>query len=824
VASSDPKSSPDSTTGGSQGGALIFMSDASAEAERLSAALRTRGYWVVDVPLGLLAGRVAVQRPSLVVLDADTPGITETVQRMQAAGGGKPIDIVLIAEPSNAPPDSRRELVQIAAGLFTRPVNTAEIIARIEQVVGPPGERTDAPAGQATRSPVLVAAARRPYRYEGGKIGQARPLSGAPPPGTSGPPSGPPSVPGMPPQPPSVVPSMGPASTGRPSSSPPVRAGSVVPQGIGAVPHARLSPELELLLGRAEQRVRNIATVPAAVERLSPDAEVDAVLPADLLAALDEPIEADEDDDDDDSVAGTAGTGGGTSDTGSRGGSRGGTPAGGTAPGGRSGSVRQDTTGAKSSRVEPEPALAPPPPPAEPPSAPEFGNEAPTSPPGRPLPSQPIISTHATALESLEPPLDSSPSRLRLPSDIPASTPASRGEETISTRPPRVEPPPPTAPQHAMPDRAAAVTRPPPPPPPPIERGALPEIPVALGAGGGLRALARCVAARYTGAIALEDVVGIRRVVFRDGDFVTAASSAESETLVAFLVQRGDLAGDGIARLARRVPPFGRHAGAALVAQGHLRQDELWSVLRAHAEWLLGKITDLSTGAASLEREVPQRLQAEPGVFGGATGAEVLLEMTRRTAKPSDAVARIGGRDALLAMGTARALLAECALSETDQALASQADGMSVGDLLTRAGNDDFACVILVLVELGVLHVLGAAKRPAARNLDPEPAPGDDALDAEALRQRVAARRALVEEGDYFALLGVARDATSYDLRRAYQTLRKDLDPERVLTAATVDLREDVDSILEVLDEAYDILRDPVRRERYRRALERAPD
>lgn len=818
MASSDPKSSPDST-GGSQGGALIFMSDASAEAERLSAALRARGYWVVDVPLGLLAGRVAVQRPSLVVLDADTPGTADTVQRMQAAAGGKPIDIVLIAEPASSPPDSRRELERRASGSFTRPVNAGEIIARIEQVVGPPG-RLDAPPGSPSRSPVLVAATRRPYRYEGGKIGQARPLSGAPPATASGAPSGPPSVPAGA-MPPSVSPSMGPPSTGRPSSSPPVRTGSVVPQGIGAVPHARLSPELELLLGRAEQRVRNSANVPAAVERLSPDAEVDAVLPADLLAALDEPIQSDDDDDDDDSVAGTAGTGGGTSDTGSRG-SRGGTPAGGTAPGGRAGSaVRQDTTGAQSSRLDAGPPPLPAPPP-EPPSAPEFGNEAPTSPPGRPLPSQPVISSHATALESLEPPLDSSPSRLRLPSDMPASAPASRGDEAISTRPPRIEQPPPTAPQHAMPERAAAVTRAPPPPPPPVERAALPDIPVSLGVGGGLRALARCVASRYTGAIALEDTVGIRRVVFRDGDFVTAASSAESETLVAFLVQRGDLGGDGVQRLARRVPPFGRHAGAALVAQGHLRQDELWTVLRAHAEWLLGKITDLAAGAASLEREVPQRLQAEPGVFGGATGAEVLLEMTRRTAKPSDAVARVGGRDALLASGGARALLAECALNEADQALASQADGSTVGDLLARAGNDDFACVILVLVELGVLHVLGAAKRPAARQ--PEPEPGYDPLDAEALRQRVAARRALVEEGDYFALLGVARDATSYDLRRAYQTLRKDLDPERVLTAATVDLRDDVDSILEVLDEAYDILRDPVRRERYRRALERAPD
>jgi hypothetical protein len=44
-----------------------------------------------------------------------------------------------------------------------------------------------------------------------------------------------------------------------------------------------------------------------------------------------------------------------------------------------------------------------------------------------------------------------------------------------------------------------------------------------------------------------------------------------------------------------------------------------------------------------------------------------------------------------------------------------------------------------------------------------------------------------------------------------------------MITAATIDLRDDVDSILEVLEEAYDILRDPVRRERYRRALDAAP-
>src|SRR6185436_1205523 len=211
--------------------------------------------------------------------------------------------------------------------------------------------------------------------------------------------------------------------------------------------------------------------------------------------------------------------------------------------------------------------------------------------------------------------------------DVPSSPP----EPPITTKPPRAEPP---RPEPTRPEHPRAPTQPPP------SMGskqlgepAVPDIPAVLGEGDGFRAVARAVAARFGGSIAFEDSAGIRRVVFRDGDFVTAASSSEAESLVAFLAERGDIAPDVAQRVGRRVPPFGRHAGAALIAQGHLRQDELWSVLRAHAEWLLAKVTDLSSGTASLEREVPQRLQAEPGVFGGATGAEVLLEMTRRTAK-----------------------------------------------------------------------------------------------------------------------------------------------------------------------------------------------
>jgi hypothetical protein len=338
-----------------------------------------------------------------------------------------------------------------------------------------------------------------------------------------------------------------------------------------------------------------------------------------------------------------------------------------------------------------------------------------------------------------------------------------------------------------------------------------------------MRCLALAVRSRYTGAIAFEAPDGMRRVVFRDGDFVTAATSVDNESLVACLIERGNLPADASVKLGRKLPLFGRHAGAALIAHGYLQQDELWPVLRSHAEWLIGRIARLERAETGVEPEVPPRLATEPAVFGGATGAEVLVELARRVSPPDASAARLGGTSIRLRQGPSHTLLGECALPSAEAELVRSLDGETLGEVLERAKTPDFSSTVLALVELGILETAGVSAQ-ARRQAAPAQAKREpDRLDHEALRSRIAARRALVDEGDYFALLGVGRGATSYDVRRAYTELREELDPTRILTPATADLRDDVDAILLVIDEAFEILQDDLRRERYRRALEAAP-
>ena len=347
------------------------------------------------------------------------------------------------------------------------------------------------------------------------------------------------------------------------------------------------------------------------------------------------------------------------------------------------------------------------------------------------------------------------------------------------------------------------------------------EIPQALGRGDSAVGLARAIRSRFTGAVAFESDAGIRRIVLRDGDFVTAASGIATESLVAFLTERGTLAPDVQKALGHKLPPFGRHAGAALIAHGHLRQDELWPVLRAHAEWLVGRALEMTAGSAGLERDIPARLQAEPAVFGGATGAEVYVEIVRRVVAPEEAESRLGGARARLIDGPNPALLTECALSPEEAAWVGRAKAATLGEVAGAGAPRDLLAVVYALVQLGVLEALSPAQTPPEKKADSPRV--YDALDEQALRARIQARKALVEEGDYFALLGVTKGATSYDVQRAYGDLRREFEPSRILTASTAGLREDVDLILEVLDEAYEILSDQLRRERYRRALEATP-
>jgi hypothetical protein len=682
------------------------VSDPTAEAERVAQALRGVGYGVVDVPLSMLVARVAVQHPRVILVDADSDGALDVVGRMRELPEADDIHVLYLARPGGAIATPEEAVAHEASGLFVRPVDVPSLVRKVELLTGraPEGPRSSHPPSlppASMRSPSTASS-------------EAKPSSTEP----------------------------APARPSRLPSDPPAGAGGLsARRGFGMAPP--VSAELQELLSEAERRVQVRADSDSMVP--SPEEEIEAVLPAELLATLDEPLD---DVDDDEDLRAPSRLSGGAHAPHER-----------TGEGALSRTTGASTTGsgATPSRTGRPPRVV-------------TGEEPLTDPPG-PIGQTPV-STHGGP---------TGPGT----SDVGASLLA---QDETALKPSTV---------------ADAV-------------------PTVVGPGEAMRVVARAIASRMTGTLRLTSMEAERRVVLREGDVVTAASNSEEESLLAFLGTRGELPRETVRRLGSKFALSGRHAGAALVARGYLSQDQMWPTLRAHAEWVLTRVFQTTGARVAVESTATGRLAGEPSVFGGSTGAEVFVDLVRRLVPPADALERLGGAGARMTEGPVPALLGECALGPAELEPVAAAPGRVLREVLEGALDGDLPTVIFALVLLGVLEALRGVGEDA--DVEDSSAPDVAALDAGAIRERVRARLQLVEDGDYFAVLGVVREATGYEIRRAFLELRRAFEPSRVLTPEVVDLANDVRTIVLVLEEAYEILKDAARRERYRRAIETAPD
>ena len=787
--------------------ATIFVSDPSAEADRLSAALHGEGYSVIDVPLSLLVARVAVQTPSLILLDIDAEGALDIVARLRELPGAQGIDILFLGDAGRTLSDSADALRQEGSGFLARPIDVQALLRKIATLVGAKRDVDDPASSGSSIRPGPERSVPPPMRGVRSPLPQAWSDTPGALPGADD----------------ALEPSYGASPSGPPR-----------------LPLPALSSEIERLLQRAEERsVQDIgpgSLIPA-VDPPSPDQEVDAVLPSEVLAALDEPLDEMDDDLESDSGLGTS------------------------VPRRVMGTPEVVTSSGHPPHPSESDVHAPPEPQADQPSLPEARatRGPPSQPPMRNSGDPKEIETPRPPRRATSGPPPNMPPPPVSPRVPRSSTLPPSAHGSTSAGPPTI---PPVSPRRVRPLMAGVTTAPPTEPPEPLvaprslgptplpprrseasmnsrrtdappspepsadsNAGVAPaELPGELGLGDALSAFAICVRERATGALVIDALEGVRRILLRDGDVVTAASGLDEESLVGFLGTRGDIAPDVAAHLLGKIPAYGRHAGAALVANGHISQDQLWPVLRAHAEWVLSCAVLAEKGAASFEVNPPGRLRAEPSVFGGATGAEVLIEVVRRSIPTAAALARLGGGAVRLAEGPRWELLSECALSEQEQQWLARAQGAARDEARGGETGDDLVPLVHALVALGVLAIetAGSAgmkpkKRRAAQRDRFDP------IDAQAVRSKVKARLNLVEEGDYFSLLGVPRSATAYEINRAYLELRRGFEPSRVLNAATADLADDLQLIIEVLDEAHDVLRDQSRRERYRRAIEEKP-
>ena len=583
-----------STQGGGNGmPPTVFLADPSAEAERIAQVLRTAGYLVADVPLSMLYSRIAVQHPDVVLLDADAEGALAEVKHVRELPAADGIDFVFFGRRGDTIADADDALEHDASGFFGRPVDIGGLLTKLRVLTGGPEWRSGSYRNVSTPPPSIPARASN----QSLQIGTGPALAPAPKASSSSLPPPPRAS-----KPPSVLPPAFPDVPQSPSNRAGAPASTVFDDpSRAAAMHGPISPELQRLLDDAEQRVAGQESHEAAV---TPEEEIESVLPADVLAALDEPLDDESLDESAPEIALSVGPAraaqhfqatavGKVKKAASEA-----PPQTQTGGGGDSGSV---TTGARGlPEVTPQPHGAP------------ARGSRPTATMGHPtttLPTSSAIVTGAgtgtgpgTGAGSSAPgsyggsysggsysggSSNSGGSTSGLSNGGVSTGGASGGASSTSGSSGHSSRPASTTSGASQSPKSKVLAE-------------VIAAPIEFA-----RLMGQQIRERRSGAVCLDGADSVRRIVLFEGDFVTAASGRDEENLLAFLVTRGDLPRSEGVRLSGKIPPFGRHAGAALVAHGHLSQDQLWSALRAHAEWVALLAMKVTHGSVSIENEPP---------------------------------------------------------------------------------------------------------------------------------------------------------------------------------------------------------------------------
>ena len=336
---------------------------------------------------------------------------------------------------------------------------------------------------------------------------------------------------------------------------------------------------------------------------------------------------------------------------------------------------------------------------------------------------------------------------------------------------------------------------------------------VVRGVSDAAMLLAKMFATEATGRVSFRRD-GFETIVFFDqGRPVFASSSERLDRMGELLVREGKITAAQYERCQAVVAESGRRMGEILVDLGYLKRRELLPAVRRHVEDIVYSLFGWDRGQYQIELDTQPsaeriRLSRHPAALV-LEGIRRKLDRTslERHVGPPSTVIEVRDRERLGGIINTGDLGAE------ERAALAAFDGQADLSQVARAAAVDVADVLPLAWGLCVLG-LATARRTDTEVQDESTAlvgETDLAID----RERVRARWQLVTEADYFALLGVRRDATTFEIRRAYQSARRDFASDCFPADLRRELAQELDDIAHVLDEAFRVLRDDRLRQTY---------
>jgi hypothetical protein len=321
-----------------------------------------------------------------------------------------------------------------------------------------------------------------------------------------------------------------------------------------------------------------------------------------------------------------------------------------------------------------------------------------------------------------------------------------------------------------------------------------------------------------TARVIFQRVDSLRTVWLEEGRPVFAASASPADRMGEMLVREGKITREQHQRAREALVASGRRIGEILVEQGALKRRELYPAVRRHLEDLLYGVfaweegtARVGAGAGARDEKIRLAAPAAALICEGIRRKMHLPRLRQLVGPPHTVPVPRKPDDLLAALGDAD-------LVPEERQLAGGVDGRrALAQLADEAGGAELTAyqVAHMCAALGLLAPAHDGAGADAGRTTGVAGTADLGID----RQRVLAKYAQVQEGDYFELLGLRREATGHEVRRAFDAARRDFSPESFAVEIQRELAAELAAIGEVLGEAQRILRDDALRTSYREHL-----
>jgi hypothetical protein len=338
------------------------------------------------------------------------------------------------------------------------------------------------------------------------------------------------------------------------------------------------------------------------------------------------------------------------------------------------------------------------------------------------------------------------------------------------------------------------------------ERGLADAGEIVRGVSDAPMLLAKMFAVTATGRITFKKEGAEKVVYFDQGRPVFASSDETGDRMGELLVREGKITAAQYERCQSVVAASGRRMGEILVDFGYLKRRELLPAVRRHVEDIVYSLFSWDRGTYQV---VHEPVPSSERIRLSRHAASLVLEGIRRKLDRSSLERLIGPASTVIEVPDRERLggiVNTGDLTPEERAALAAFDGQADLAQVARAAGLDVTDLLPFAWGLCVLG-LATARRAESDVLDESTAlvgETDLAID----RERVRARWQLVTEADYFALLGVRRDATNFEIRRAYQAARRDFAADCFPNDLRSELARELEDIASVLDEAFRVLRD----------------